>query len=496
MPVTAKVGSGRSSSGDGSVGAAGRGVRGSVTGLRYTEGMGKANRQRRAAKVRKRARQHRAPSGAEPFDVRPRQELGFATVADRFRAAVYAALAGADAAVDHEVERLAAHRDGATVALEIAGVLERRVRDLWDQGWQPADLGRSVRRECGKVETALARWVIASEGRGREELGARVAPGWMAQLRDINATPAWNPALPYLLQLNVGKHEAVHVAVRLMGFLIRLPELPELTRPPSGWRDGDVVADPSLPSGVLHKVRALLSKAESTAFDAEAEAFTAKAQELMARHRIDRALLDATTQRECARPAGRRIGLDDPYADAKAVLLGGIADANGCTAVWSKDMGFSTVFGFAGELEAVEELFTSLLVQATAALRREGSRQDQFGRSRTTRFRRSFLIAFAVRVGQRLRQTVDATVEASGRATGSALVPILAARNDATRAAAKAAFSEMRSFAPTATDGEGWYLGTLFGDQADLARDPRLAGEGASSTSTRPSMDPALVKAG
>ena len=44
---------------------------------------------------------------------------------------------------------------------------------------------------------------------------------------------------------------------------------------------------------VLHKVRALLAKAEATPFDAEAEAFTSKAQELIARYRIDDALLSA-----------------------------------------------------------------------------------------------------------------------------------------------------------------------------------------------------------
>jgi hypothetical protein len=40
-------------------------------------------------------------------------------------------------------------------------------------------------------------------------------------------------------------------------------------------------------------VRALLAKAESTTYPEEADALTAKAQELMARHSIDRAMLDA-----------------------------------------------------------------------------------------------------------------------------------------------------------------------------------------------------------
>ena len=105
------------------------------------------------------------------------------------------------------------------------------------------------------------------------------------------------------------------------------------------------------------------------------------------------------------------------------MLLANVADANGCTAVWSKSSGFTTVFGFVDELDAVDELFTSLLVQATAALRRAGSKSDGYGRSRTTRFRRSFLVAFAVRIGQRLRETVDATVESAVAETGTAPRP-------------------------------------------------------------------------
>ena len=186
--------------------------------------------------------------------------------------------------------------------------------------------------------------------------------------------------------------------------------------------------EPTLPQGVLDKVRALLAKAESTTFDAEADAFTAKAQELMARHRIDRAVFEAREDRHRPEePDRRRFEVGDPYADAKAMLLANVADANGCTAVWSKTEGFTTVFGFFDELDAVDELFTSLLVQATAALRRAGSKSDGYGRSRTTRFRRSFLVAFAVRIGQRLRETVDATVESAVAETGTALVPILAA---------------------------------------------------------------------
>ena len=233
-------------------------------------------------------------------------------------------------------------------------------------------------------------------------------------------------------------------------------------------------ANRQLPARVLEKVRALLAKAESTAFESEAEALTAKAQELMARYRIERAMLDADGPRGSNEPSARRIRVDDPYAHAKALLLASIADTNGCRAVWSAELGWSTVFGFEDELAAVEELFTSLLVQATRALQRAGPKRDRFGRSRTTRFRRSFLVAFAVRVGQRLRDTVDATVNDMSVATGTALVPLLARRAAAAADAARAAFPHTRPASPPVSDGEGWHAGTAFGDQVNLGADSSI----------------------
>jgi Protein of unknown function (DUF2786) len=438
------------------------------------KGVGKKNRERRAAKARKRSREHRHHRGPDGFDS---SWSGWApSVRDQLFAGAYAARAGDDATVRLAAERLAERRPAA-VASEVGVHLEQQVTFCWEHGWQPLDLDRAARRDVGKTDARLLRAVIAAEAAGYEELGARVAPGWMGQLEHIRATRAReDQRRPYLLQLDLAWPETLASAVRVMGFLCGLPVIERLVDPPSRWRKGGAaVAADALPASVLERVRALLAKAESTTFDAEADAFTAKAQELMARHRIDRAVIAARGEDRADKPVGRRVGLDDPYAEAKAALLATIADANGCRAVWSKNMGFSTLFGFASDLDAVEELFTSLLVQATAALRREGSKHDRTGRSRTTRFRRSFLVAFATRIGQRLREAVDATVDAVSAETGRALMPVLACRDDAVRAAADAAFPQAGAFSPAASDGEGWYAGTLFGDQADLALGPELA---------------------
>ena len=417
--------------------------------------MGKNNRRRRAAKQRKRTEQRRERrTEADPTTA--------------FLTAVQAYRVGDDRLVSELVELLAALAPPA-VAAAVEAVVEREVARLWGAGWQPAVLHRAVERNADAGAATMLRGALAAESASWETLAAEVAPEWLDQLAAIDASPSPPSEQPYLLRLDRSWPDVLHAAVRMTDVLQRLPALPLLGPPPTEWRSGMVAAGRTrLPSAVLEKVRALLAKAESTSFDAEAEAFTAKAQELMTRHRIDRAVLEASSGSGSDTASGRRLLVDDPYADAKAMLLQAICGANDGHAVWSKGLGFSTVFAFPDELDIIEDLFTSLLVQATKALRREGAKQDASGRSRTKRFRRSFLVAFATRIGQRLAETSDAAVAEAEQATGRSLVPVLAGRAEAAHDAATEAYPETRPFAANATDGEGWFAGTMFGDRADL----------------------------
>jgi hypothetical protein len=386
---------------------------------------------------------------------------------------VYARCHGDAASVERAVELLASE-DEEEIAGAVASLLEDQLTALWERGWQPADVLRLLDRDLGKTEGVLARRVLAAQAEGFAQLGRRVAPEWMAQLESGGAARPKDGSDLSLRRSGVEWSDALRAAVRLSAFWLHAPELPRLMDPPSAWRDGPVTDRRCLPTDMLAKVRALLSKAESTTFEAEADALTAKAQELMARHRIDRALLDAGGHDAGEQPIARRVGVENPYAEAKVALLGEIAHANGCKAVWSKHLGFITVFGYVDELDGVEELYTSLLLQATGALQRAGSKVDAFGRSRTTRYRRSFLVAFAMRIGERLRAAVHSTVEEATTTTGTDLVPLLRARGDAADTAAREAFPEVSGFVPSASDGEGWHAGRIFGDQANLVIAPEL----------------------
>jgi hypothetical protein len=151
--------------------------------------------------------------------------------------------------------------------------------------------------------------------------------------------------------------------------------------------------------------------------------------------------------------------------------LHAVAQANRCRSVWQKALGISTVIGFPSDLDAVELLFTSLLVQANTAMLREGTKRDAYGRSRTRAFRQSFLVAYALRIGERLSQaTVHAEQEAVATSSGQDLLPVLSVRHQAVDDAVDEMFGDGLVYdrATRVSDEEGWYSGLAAADMAAL----------------------------
>ncbi|MEW2547012.1 DUF2786 domain-containing protein [Streptomyces sp. NPDC047002] len=306
----------------------------------------------------------------------------------------------------------------AAAAEETAG---RVVRECESRGWAPADLVRVAGRELTarhhRLAAALADGVGAADFAGAERLD---------------------------------RFSAATAVVELLRLYGRLPRIPAVV-PPAAAPAGEA-------GKVLGRVRALLAKAESTGFPEEAEALTAKAQQLMARYQVDAALLRPDGAGTGDGPGFRRIGVDRPYEDAKALLLDAVAAANRCEAVWSADFGFSTVVGHESDLEAVELLYTSLLVQADLALTR--------GPSRRRDYRLSFLIAYASRIRRRLATAAEDEVAARRESPG--LLPALAARDLAVRTATRRLFPHTTSARLKGRDAEGWREGESAADDARL----------------------------
>jgi hypothetical protein len=333
--------------------------------------------------------------------------------------------------------------------------LQAEVLATWQRGWQPAELVRAVRRRATHHHVAIVVDAIAAQM--REYAAATVDERWSAQLTDIDAHVTWTADDGLLqwwsLREGLSESQIVQIVSHTVTELRRLPRLPFAGPLPGQYRVG-APAGP-VDQRTLDRVRALLAKAESTTFPEEAEAYSAKAQELMMRHSIDYVHLVA---RGGARdePALRRIAVDNPYEAPKTLLLQAVAGANRCRCVWMKEFGFATVMGFPTDLDSVDLLFTSLLVQAVRAMTALPTS--------TASFRRAFLTAYAVRIGQRLDQAAQEVIDDVGRD----LLPVLSSRAAEIDTKLRETFPAVRHQTVSVSNRQGWAEGRAAADRADL----------------------------
>ncbi|TDC48674.1 DUF2786 domain-containing protein [Jiangella ureilytica] len=401
--------------------------------------------------------------------------------ADGLRRGPEAVLAGL-----RSVSDLAAPR---VVDAGVAVVLRAQVDRLWSLGWLPVDLVEVARRQGSALAAAVV--VDAMADAAQQYPAASVHPRWLEQLRSVGAgSPWWNPGAPYPGQWTA-RHGAdretlLAAALELVGVALRLPALQVIVPPPgrvsgaadradgaSRPRQGPSTEPLSGPSSekMLSRVRALLAKAESTQFPDEAEALSAKAQELMSRYSIEQALAEPVVPgRRTTVASARRIWLEAPYLGPKTLLVAEVGSANHCRTVSSEKLGFVTVLGAEVDLDVVEVLSTSLLVQAARAMLASGTQYTRLGTSRTRSFRHAFLLSYATRIGERLREAAAQTAAA----TGTDLVPVLAGRAHAVDTLFTSLFATAtvrRSF--SAGNAAGWGAGRSAADRAVLATERR-----------------------
>lgn len=231
---------------------------------------------------------------------------------------------------------------------------------------------------------------------------------------------------------------------------------------------------------LLAKVRKLLAKAENdAATPAEAEAYTAKATQLMATYGIDQAMV---ADRDPARDpvADRVVDLVAPYAADKADLLAEVAGSLRCRAVLRRRGGERSVhvFGHRSDLERVELLFTSLLLQATTWL----GRTPVPAREHVAAFRRSWLAGFRIAVVRRLREAERAAEQAAEAATHGPAAGVrrdtglvLADRSARVADAVSQEYPRLRTAPERRLSGSGMTDGWAAGQRADLGG-TRLAG--------------------
>ena len=232
-------------------------------------------------------------------------------------------------------------------------------------------------------------------------------------------------------------------------------------------------AESAAPGRLLDRVRKLLAKAEDESVTPpEAEALTAKAAELMAKYGIDRALL-AARQPETDAPASRLVEVDNPWARVKAHLLCGLGSALRCQCVMLTHPGGMRIhiFGYASDIERLDVLYTSLLIQmwhglvAAPVPARAGPRA----------WRRSWLLGFASAVTGRVKDAERAAVAAADRRAGGAgsanpsAALVLASRETVIRARLAREYPRTRT-ARVSYSGTGYGAGYQQGQQADIGQ--------------------------
>jgi hypothetical protein len=162
------------------------------------------------------------------------------------------------------------------------------------------------------------------------------------------------------------------------------------------------------------QILALLDKARSTPFEAEAEAATTKAFEMMARHHIDEAVLDARRAADDpARIVEDRVDLGrGAYVNGRLSLLANICEALSVRCLTSSgvDGRVGHVIGHGTDVADALLLYGSLHAQAAArmAATTVAKRSGRGHTAAVVRFRRSFLFGFAATVGERLAAAGEA----------------------------------------------------------------------------------------
>ena len=356
------------------------------------------------------------------------------------------------------------------VELQVSGAIsrlaQRKVGDA-ELDLIAESLRRRIRPHPGHVLEAVLADVLS------RALSTAAEGGWsredLRQLIDHNAGEPGVAALRAMLdtadRLRLDTPRSLGAALRVAALISFAPRL----------EASDLIDATAADAGDEHpklaQVRALLAKAESTTYDHEAEALSAKAQELITKYALDQ-LVSNPGKSGSSDLRTVRLWLDPPYVGAKAALVHAVARANRCRAASAEHLGFCILVGSQADLHAVELLTTSLLVQADTAMLRHGRRTNGVGGSRTRSFRRSFLLAYASRIGERLREAVE-TVTAQ---QSTDLVPALRDQENKVSEAFEAALPHTVAKTTTFSNAEGWTAGVVAADLAQLDVNGKLPG--------------------
>lgn len=427
--------------------------------------MSRHSRQKRTSKQKS---HRRASSRRERWNPDPEDDR--AAVLDNLVTGLYrCAMCPAHDADFHAAELLAgssSRTDDLAIAADCA--MSGAISHAWQVGWTPNDLHEYARRTLDAAAAGYLDAAIVLES--RQYAVATLHPRWRAELAALPTAPSTPQLWDWAVRHDIDRHAVLATVLTVLRLLGTLPVLEKMLPLPGADQYADTAVDDA-DAKALARVRGLLAKAEATQFPEEAEALSAKAQELMSRYSLHHAMR-AHEHGRAPDADARRLWIDSPYVIAKSTLVQVVAAANRCRIVCSAKIGFVSVVGADCDLDLVELLATSLLVQANRGMLAAG-RHFAGGHTRTRSFRQSFLLAYANRIGERLADTMSTVAAEVNR---DKLLPVLAARSRATDELTDRLFPRVVERTVSGTNGAGTTAGRIAADLAQLEVRRPLAG--------------------
>ncbi|GAB2504750.1 hypothetical protein CATRI_09060 [Corynebacterium atrinae] len=199
---------------------------------------------------------------------------------------------------------------------------------------------------------------------------------------------------------------------------------------------------------IRQRIALLLKKAESTNYEAEAESFIAKAQQLRQRYRLDSATEDDSTFAD-SQLVSVRIRLTGTWVRYQYLLLCNVARPNSCESILIPSVDIASVVGHPEDVWHVVELFAELNRQRDFFMRTSPGAREAAQLRQTAPYRRSFLLAFATRIGTLLAAANKEVPEP--QPSDSMALALLVRRGQAASDFMESVFGSARSmtFSPT-----------------------------------------------
>lgn len=329
------------------------------------------------------------------------------------------------------------------------------ITDCAKNGWTPADL----RHEFSVQIDPLLFHALSSV---THNVPDRLLDHWFTGTRPGSVT-----------SLGVGFLEKI---VRQLSLLPPLRDWTVLIDTPSGEQEAEYLASLSPDQRRAHdRIQALLRKAESTTFEHEAAALMEKAETLRQQYRVE-VLLSGTDSAPSPRQdvMSIRIHLQAPWVRYQLRLLNTVSRAYSCEALLLTESGITTVFGHHEDVAHVRDLFASLNRQREHFMRTSAGAKTAQEQGETSRYRRSFMVAYASRIGALLTRTRE---DVLGNLAGDAplgtdtVLPVLRHRAQQSQETMARLFPRTRTMSVSATHHGGYRDGYAAAGRSHLGGD-------------------------